>query len=151
MKKDKWNDNKPGYRYPEEPAKYVPGDYVVLKGFYPVHHKDGRVTTRMHPVKEYGRVIYSWWNFKYGWRDYYVAFFGFKPPRKNQRLAEKPYVLHYLETSLYPYLAPLPKNPKKVTKEMIAEARRYLELTDPFYSPDEQDGEVMSHLKEFLK
>jgi hypothetical protein len=77
-------------KYPEETAKYRPGDYVVLQSY-------------RSPRKEYGRIVYSYWDFKYGWRDYYVAFFGTKPPRKNQRLAQKPYVLRYLESSLKPY------------------------------------------------
>ena len=50
---------------------------------------------------EYGRVVESWWNKKMGCFDYYIAFFGPKPPSMIIP-PPKPYVLRYLESSLQP-------------------------------------------------
>lgn len=81
-------------RKPPRPLPvYAPGQPVVLWSD----------STKPRCSKEYGRVIDSWWNAKLGCWDYYVAFFGNRWPTKRKPLAEKPYVLRYLETSLKPY------------------------------------------------
>lgn len=54
--------------------------------------------------REYGRVIDISWDYKYGWWDVWVAFFGFKWPSNGSMFDEKPYVLRYLETALKPYV-----------------------------------------------
>lgn len=80
------------FRFKTKPM-WKPGDAVVLWSD----------SSQPRCRKEYGRVIETMWDAKYGWWDVWVAFFGFRWPTQKMLHEEKPYVLHYLETSLKPY------------------------------------------------